>query len=312
MKVLVYHRMADQYYRMICERFPEMEVVAGNEQEILDQHISDADVLIAWRFPVAVLGQARKLQWIQLTSAGADHLLGAREFLRNIVVTNTRGIHANIMADYTFAAILMLQWAFPRLIRQQEAIKWITQDTEPLAGKTLGIVGVGAIGSEIARRARAFHMNVIGVKRNPLPLAEVNQIFGPDRLQEMLSQSDFVVILVPATLETYRMIGEPELRAMKRTAYLINIARGTVVAESALVSALQENWIAGAMLDVFEKEPLPSDSPLWTLGNVVLTPHISGNLQDYAHRVMEIFGENYQRWRAGQQLLNVVDLERGY
>ena len=182
----------------------------------------------------------------------------------------------------------------------------------PLAGKTLGIVGVGAIGSEIARRARSFRMKVVGVKRNPLPMPEVNQIFGPDRLHEMLSLADFVVILVPATPETYRMIGESELRAMKRTAYLVNIARGTVLVESALVRALQENWIAGAVLDVFEKEPLPGDSPLWTIENVLVTPHLSGNLRDYANRVMAIFTENYQRWKAGNQLLNVVDLERGY
>jgi phosphoglycerate dehydrogenase-like enzyme len=297
---------------MIRERIPEMEVFAGTGEETLFQHIADADMMIAWRFPMEVLQQAGKLRWIQLTSAGIDHLLGAREFLRGVVVTNTRGIHVHIMADYTFAAILALQWGFPHLLREQGAKKWITRDTEPLAGKTLGIVGVGAIGSEIARRAQSFQMKVVGVKRNPLPMTEVNQIFGPDRLHEMFSLADFVVILVPATPETYRMIGESELRAMKRTAYLINIARGTVVVESALVRALQENWIAGAVLDVFEKEPLPEDSPLWTLENVIVTPHLSGNLQDYANRVMVIFGENYQRWKAGKQLLNVVDLEKGY
>jgi phosphoglycerate dehydrogenase-like enzyme len=312
MKVLVYHRHAEDYRRMIRERFPDMEVVSGTDEKILFQHIADADMMIAWRFPIEVLKQAGKLRWIQLTSAGIDHLFPARESLRDVVVTNTRGIHADIMADYAFAAILMCQWDFPRLIRQQEAKRWIPRDTAPLAGKTLGIVGVGAIGSEIARRAQGFHMNVVGVKRNPLPMAEVNQIFGPDHLHKMLSASDFVVILAPATPETYRMIGESELRAMKRTAYLVNIARGTVVVESALVRALQENWIAGAVLDVFEKEPLPDDSPLWTLENVLVTPHLSGNLQDYANRVMAIFTENYQRWKAGKQLLNVVELEKGY
>jgi len=131
MKVLVYHRHAEDYRRMISERFPDMEIAAGTGEETLFQHITDADVLIAWRFPVAVLDHARKLRWIQLTSAVADHLLEVRESLRDVIVTNTRGIHANIMADYTFAAILMCQWAFPRLIHQQEAKRWIPRDTAP-------------------------------------------------------------------------------------------------------------------------------------------------------------------------------------
>lgn len=310
--VLVYHRLADQYRQMIRQRFPELEVTAGFDRETLFKHLPGAEILIAWQFAVEALEKATRLRWIQLTSAGADHLLEARDSLRHRLVTNTRGIHADIMADYTFGAIFMLLWDVPGLLCDQQEKRWINKYVSPLAGRTLGIVGVGAVGSEIARRARSFHMSVVGVKRSSIPVDGVEQMFGPDRLREMLHLSDFVVLLLPATPETCHMIGEPELRSMKRTSYLINISRGSVIEESALLRALQENWIAGAVLDVFEKEPLPPESPLWTLKNAILTPHISGNLQNYSERVMEIFSENYLRWKAGRPLLNVVDLEKGY
>lgn len=312
MKVLVYHRRAEEYRRMIRERFPDLEVAAGEEEGTLHQHIADAEVLICWRFPVGVLKGAKKLRWIQLTSAGIDHLLGVQEDLRSVTVTNAKGIHGQVMADYTFGAMVMLHWNFPGLLRDQQARRWQHRFTGPLAGKTLGVVGVGAIGGEIARRGPGFGMTVVGVKRTPAPADGVSRIFGPDRLREMLPLCDFVVLVVPATPETRRMIGEAELRAMKRTAYLINIARGSVVDEAALIRGLLEGWIAGAALDVFEKEPLPAASPLWAMENVIITPHIAGEPDAYARRVMEIFGENVARWRAGQPLRNVVDFDRGY
>jgi phosphoglycerate dehydrogenase-like enzyme len=311
-KVLVHHRCAEEYRCLIRERFPELEVIAGYGEEILSKYIADPDILIFWQFPPEALKKATRLRWIQTTGAGVEHLMEARQNLRDVVVTNTRGMHADIMADYTLGAILMLQWDFSNFFGDQQLRKWTHKFFEPLAGKTLGIVGLGAIGCEIARRAQSFQMNVIGVKRNPAPMKEIKQVFGPDRLHEMLSLSDYVVLVVPVTPETYQMIGESELRAMKKTACLINIARGSVVVESTLVRALRENWIAGAVLDVFEKEPLPEESSLWTLENVVITPHSAGNIQDYPKRVIEIFGKNYLRWKDGKPLLNVVDLARGY
>jgi phosphoglycerate dehydrogenase-like enzyme len=312
MKVIVYHRRAQEYRRIIAEQFPELEVIAGLGEEIFSEDIADAEIMIAWQFPVEILKKANRLRWIQLTSAGVEQLFEAREYLRDIVVTNTRGMHTKIMADYTLAAMVMLQWNFPGFFFDRQNKKWGYRAVEPLARKTLGIVGVGAIGCEIARRARTSDMNVMGVRRNPLPIKDVSKIFRPDQLEEMLSLCDFVVLAVPATPETHRMIGESELRTMKRTSYLINISRGTVVDESALIKALQQGWIAGAFLDVFEREPLPEDSPLWNLGNVIITPHIAGELKDYPMRVMDIFGDNFLRWKARLPLRNQVDLVRGY
>lgn len=312
MKVLVYNQMADDYRRMLAERFPDVDVVVAPDEDGLHRLLPEADVLLAWRFRVESLRHARRLRWVQLTSAGVEHVLRAPEYVPGIVVTNARGIHAEVMADFALGVVVMLQWDFPRLLRNQQARLWRHQFTEPLAGKTLGVVGVGAIGAEIARRGVAFGMEVLGVRRHPDPVDGVRRMFAPDRLPEMLAQCDFVVLVVPATPGTERMIAERELRAMKPTAYLVNIARGAVVDEPALVRALRERWIAGAALDVFAAEPLAADSPLWAMENVIVTPHIAGEPEPYARRVMDVFGDNLVRWREGRPLRNLVDLARGY
>lgn len=312
MNVLVYHRRADEYLRLIRERLPDLAVIVEDRADALAEQIRNAEVLLGWQFPLEALHAARRLRWIQLTSAGVEHLLPAREQLRHVVVTNARGIHAALMADYTLGVMMMLQWNFRRLLHDQVARQWRHRYTEPLAGKTLGVVGVGAIGAEIARRGASFGMTVVGLRRSPAPVEGVSRMFGPDQLLEMLSLCDFVALVVPATVETQRMIGERELRAMKRTAYLINIARGSVLDEPALVRALRDGWIAGAALDVFEHEPLPIDNPLWAMDNAIITPHIAGEPAEYARRVVDIFAENVRRWRAGESLQNVVDLAKGY
>jgi phosphoglycerate dehydrogenase-like enzyme len=312
MKVLVYHARADTYRALLAERFPDLEVAAGTAGDVLDRHLADAEVLLAFRFPVERLSEARRLRWVQLTSAGADHLLDGRQALGGVTVTNTRGIHVAVMADYALGVMVMLQWGFPRLLRQQRARVWQQQSTEPLAGKRLGVVGVGAIGGEIARRGAAIGMEVLGVRRVPGPVAGVSRMFGPDGLAEMLPLADFVVLAVPGTPATRHLLGDAELRRMRPGAFLVNLARGNVVDEAALVRVLQTGRIAGAALDVFETEPLPADSPLWAMENVIVTPHISGEPDEYPRRVMTVFEENLRRWREGRPLTNVVDLDRGY
>jgi phosphoglycerate dehydrogenase-like enzyme len=311
-KILVYHARADAYRALLAERFPDLEVAAGAGADVLDRHLADAEVLLAFRFPVERLAEARRLRWVQLTSAGADHLVEGCPALAGVTVTNTRGIHVEVMADYTLGVMVMLQWRFPRLLRQQQARVWRQQSTEPLAGKRLGVVGVGAIGGEIARRGAAIGMEVLGVRRDPTPVAGVSRMFGPDGLRELLPLCDFVVLAVPGTPATRHLVGEAELRRMRPGAFLVNIARGNVVDEPALVRALQDGAIAGAALDVFETEPLPPASPLWAMENVIVTPHISGEPDDYPRRVMTVFEENIRRWREGRPLTNVVHLDRGY
>lgn len=312
MKVLIYHPRSQEYCRIIHQMLPELDIVAGNKEDFIDQNIIDVEILITLQFPFNILKKATKLKWIQLTSAGVEQLSGAHASLRNILVTNTKGIHADVMADYTLGAIVMLHWNFPHFFLKKLNRQWDSRLTSPLAGKTLGVIGVGTIGQEITRRAQGFGLNVIGVKQTPILTEGIKQIFGPEGLHEMLSLSDFVVVVVPATSKTYHMIGEFEFQSMKKTGFLINISRGSVLDELALSKALRQGWIAGAVLDVFEKEPLPQESSLWGMDNVIITPHISGDFVGYVERVANVFYENYIRWKHEGVLLNLVDIDREY
>ena len=311
-KLLIYHARAEELRQLITERVSGLDVAAGFDDASLDRHIGDAEALLAWKFPLAVLERARALRWIQLSSAGAEQLLPARDRLGSIVVTNTRGIHVDLMADYAFAAMVALNMHFPKFFANQQARTWEQRLSVPLAGRTLGVIGAGAIGGEIARRGAAFGMQVLAVKRTATPVEGAAEVVAPDRLHDVLGRSDFAVLVVPQTAATRGMMGEAALRAMKRTGYLINIARGSVVDEAALVRALREQWIAGAALDVFEEEPLPAESPLWSLPNVIVTPHVAGEPADYARRVAEVFVDNLMRVRRGEPFRNVVDFDRGY
>jgi len=312
-KVLIYHRRAEEYGRHVATRCPGLEIIAGHDDATLARGLDEAEVIMASKFPVETLARARRLRWIQLTSAGAEHLVPVRDVLRDVIVTNASGVHAALAADYVFGVLIMLQWDFPRLLRRQQAREWSFQFTPPLAGKTLGVVGLGSIGAEIARRGRAFGMEVIGLRRRLGAVDGVSRVLGPSELPELLREADAVVLSVPGTVETHAMIGEPELKLMKPAAFLINIARGAVVDETALLRALREGRIAGAALDVFTEEPLPPTSPFWELPNVIVTPHIAGEPAGYAERVVtQVFADNVARFRAGQPLHNVVDLARGY
>lgn len=312
MKLLIYHRRAEELRGLIGAAAPDLDIAAGFDPDTLERHLDSADAVIAFTFPLEVLARAKRLRWIQLTSAGAEQLLAARDRLAGIVVTNTRGIHVDLMADYALGALVMLQWDFPRMLRDQQARTWEQRLALPLAGKTLGVVGAGAIGAEISRRAAVFGMDVLAIKRTPGAVNGAREVLTADRLREALPRCDFVVLVVPVTDATRGMMGAAELRAMKREAFLVNIARGSVVDESALITALREGVIAGAALDVFDEEPLPADNPLWTLPNVILTPHVAGEPADYARRVADVFLDNVARWLRHEPLRNVVDFERGY
>jgi phosphoglycerate dehydrogenase-like enzyme len=312
MKLLIYHRRAEELHAFIGAAVPDLDVAAGFDDATLDRHLDSADAIIAFKLPLDRLVRAKRLRWIQLTSAGAEQLLEARDRLGAVVVTNTRGIHADLMADYALGVLVMLQWDFPRMLRDQQARTWNQRLAMPLAGKTLGVVGTGAIGGEIVRRAAVFGMDVLAIRRTPGAVDGAGEVLTADRLREALPRCDFVVLVVPVTAATRSMIGDAELRAMKREGFLVNIARGSVVDERALIAALREGVIAGAALDVFDEEPLPADSPLWTLPNVILTPHVAGEPADYARRVADVFLDNIARWRRDEPLRNVVDLEQGY
>ena len=311
-RILIFHAQAGAYAAALSARVAHADAYSTSDEREFSERLPEAEVLIAHRFPVEALNAAAKLRWIQITSAGTEFLEPARGQLAQVIVTNGRGLHAAPIADYVMTTAVMLQSGFAQFIRDQAAKRWHRRPVPMLSGKTLGIVGLGSIGREIARRAAASGMDVVGVRKSGAPMDGVRRVFAPDRLHAFLACCDFVVLAVPATESTRALLGEAEFEAMKRSAYVINIARGTVIDEPAMIGALRAGTIAGACLDVFVVEPLPAESPLWTLSNVIVTPHIAGMRSDYEERLIDIFVDNLARFERGEPLHNRVELERGY
>ena len=298
-------------------------LVQGREalRDALSNH-PDCDVVCSFFPPADTLALAPNLRWLALPSAGADRVV--REGLvqpGGPIVTTSSGIHAAPIGEFAFSLMLMWVRHWPEMIDLQRAAIWPDHaGREALAGgeldgATLGVVGLGAIGRNIARLGRAFGMRVIATRRSASPDQrdpDSETLIPPARLGELLAASDFVVVSVPATPETRHIIGADELRQMRRNAFLINISRGSTVDEPALIAALRDGIIAGAGLDVFETEPLPGDSPLWRLPNVIISPHVAGDTDQYSRRFTDLFLDNLARYRSGEPLRNVVDPARGY
>jgi len=248
------------------------------------------------------------LRWFHSFSAGVDHPAFRTLLERGVLLSNSSGSSSVPIAQYVIAMMLRAAKRFDALAEAQGARLWQPVQAEELTGKTVGIIGVGHIGGEVARLAQAFGMRVIGCRRRQARVRCVDELLPPERLPELLARADFVVLTVPLSTQTDGLIDEAALRSMKPAAWLINVSRGRVVREGALLRALREGWIAGACLDVFEEEPLPPESELWSLPNVVVTPHNSGNSPLNFDRASELFLENLSRYVAGKPLRNRVQL----
>jgi phosphoglycerate dehydrogenase-like enzyme len=252
------------------------------------------------------------LRWIHSVSAGVDHLLCHELVESSIVLTNSVGAHAPCIAESVMGMLLFIVKHLGEHWDAQKVHRWQKMQNTELCGKTIGIIGLGHIGLELARRAKAFGMRVVATKRRPNPVADVDQVWGPEDLSHLLAEADYVVMCAALTEETRGMIGEAELHQMKATAYFINIARGALVREGPLLRALREQWIAGACLDVFAQEPLPPENPFWDIPNVFITPHNSASTPQLMSRALDIFVKNLKRYQKGEGLMNVVDKKRGY
>ena len=286
--------------------------------------LAEADVLCSYDIPDNWREVAPRLRWLQVPGAGVDSL-SAKGLLSadsGLIITSATGIHATTICEYVFGSMLMFNWNWPQMVRLQgrhiwaRSASWYQLGRRELIGQTLGIIGVGSIGRQIAKLGHAFGMRVLGMRHTPPAHDEadpdVDRYYTREQLHEMLGQSDYVVLALPLTPDTERLIGEAELRAMRPNAYLVNIARGRIVDEQALIRALKEEWIMGAGLDVAEEEPLPASSPLYSMPNVILTPHISGHSVHYEERLAKLFADNIRRFRAGEALHNRYDPARGY
>ena len=274
------------------------------------RHIETADVLYGWKPPVELYARAARLRWLQAMGAGVDWAL-VPELPPHVVVTRTPGVFGPWMAEYVVGRCLWITQHMAAYRRAQERRAW-TQDEPPerLAGKILVLVGLGDIGRIVARAAAALGMRVIGVTRSGRRVPGVERVHRSRDLRRALAVADFVALVAPLTDATRGMIGAAELAAMRPTAWLLNVGRGALIDEAALVQALRGRTIAGAVLDVFITEPLPPDHPLWGLDNAVVTPHISG--PDMAEEIVPVFNDNLARYLGGRRLRHVVDRRRGY
>lgn len=281
----------------------------------LDAYLPQAEVLFGYTPPKNLVPRAPRLRWFQTMLAGVDHFLDEKLKNSPIVITNASGVHAAPVAESAIAFMLMFAKQAPFCFLNKQQKKWERFIPMLLRSKTVGIVGLGSIGREVARLSKSLGMRVIATRRTAQKgdrARYVDRLLPTRQLETLLSQSDFVVLTLPHTSETSRMLGDKALRAMKPTAYLINVGRGETVAEDALVCALEEQRIAGAGLDAFAVEPLPVNNKLWDLPNVIISPHASGRLDNYDFITTEIFCENLRRYVSGRRLRNVVNKERGY
>jgi phosphoglycerate dehydrogenase-like enzyme len=309
--VLVYDATdAPRYAALIRAPRGRVAVHVASTPEEASPHIETAEVLYAWKPPVALYAKAPRLRWLQAMGAGVDWAL-VPELPPGVIVTRSPGVFGPWMAEYVMGWCLWVTQHVDAYRRAQTRREWIQHEPpERLAGKTLALVGLGDIGRHVARTAAALGMRVIGVSRSGRRVPGVERVYRSRDLRRALAVADFVTLVVPLNDATRGMIGAAELSAMRPTTWLLNIGRGALVDEGALVDALRRKAIAGAVLDVFTTEPLPPDHPLWGLDNAVITPHISG--PNMPEEISPVFNDNLARYLAGRPLRHVVDRRLGY
>jgi phosphoglycerate dehydrogenase-like enzyme len=304
------------YRAKLAEQFPEATFISvEGDRAALERHIGEADAVIG-DVPEGLLPRAARLRWVQTTGAGANAVSTPGFIERDIVGTSAVGIHVASVPEHVLAMLLAFARRVPEQILNQHGERrfyWPTGMFE-VEGQTMGLLGFGKIGEALARKAKGLGMRVTALRRSDRPAPEglLDRQFARDDLHGLLADADHVVITLPLTPETRGLIGTAELRAMRRSAYLYNVGRGPIVDQEALIAALHDGTIAGAGLDVTDPEPLPPDHPLWQAPNLILLTHYGGLTPKYGPRAYAIISENVRRFLAGEELLNVVDKQRGY
>lgn len=312
---LITFDLAAHHLDRLRQQYPRLEIVQSTDREQMFIHLPHTEILLTFFLCTRrMLDAAPRLKWIQAISAGVDYMALDEIQRRAILLTNGRGIHRIHMAEFAIAAMVNLARGFHIMFRNQLQQKWDRSVPQgEIYGATVGIVGLGAIGQEIARKAAFMGMRVIGVKRTPAPVAHVDAVLGPEQMEALFARSDYVINLLPWTPATEKIIDRRCFECMKPTACFINIGRGRTVNEPDLIAVLQTRRIHAMVSDVYYQEPLPAESPLWALDNVILTPHICGASPRYNERAMEIIEHNLGVYLSGQgEMINVVDPAAGY
>lgn len=325
MKTLILYKVDDARLRKIRDAVPGIQLVTAGSQKEAEERIAEAEVVFALPPPlVEIFSKARDVRWVHSGSAGMDVFLFPALVESDVLLTNSRGYASIQAAEHAFGLVLALTRGINAAIRRQATRQYVA-DWDPesghtsivhmseLQGQTLGIIGLGNIGQRVAWLGHSLGMKVIAYDPYRRDRPEyVEELLGVSGLSSLLSRTDIVMLAAPQTPETEKMIAESQLALMKPTAYIVNVGRGKLIDQGALVKALQEGRIAGAGLDVFEEEPVPPESPLWDLTNVVMTSHSASTSQHREDRIIGIFIENLQRYREGRALINIVDKKRGF
>jgi phosphoglycerate dehydrogenase-like enzyme len=345
MKVVSTFVLTAAQRKLILEACPQADLVdptqvperkakhAMFDAEVMAPHLADCDVMIAYTIPKDLVARAPRLKWLHCMAAGLDYILRTGVFNNtHVVLTNTSGAQAVMIGEYVLMAMLALSHKYHMSMRAQSRREWIGlgyffANADSLRCKTVGIIGYGPIGREAARLVQAFGMEVLALKRDPDVHADPRfgspgvgdpegriprRWFGPAQRAELIGQSDYIVVALPLTSETRSFLGAAEFAAAKPSACLVNVGRGEVIDQDAMVAAPREKRLAGAALDVMTPEPLPPEHALWDMENVILTPHSSGPSIRYQEDCCRVFAENLRRFVSGKELLNVVDIKRGY
>ena len=289
----------------------KVEVLARKETPNQAQR-AETEAMLAWGAPAGLLPQMPKLRWAQALTAGVEGWLALPDLPPALTLTCARGTHRESMAENIFGALFYLTKPYAAIVEDQKSSKWVRRVATPLAGQTLGILGLGAIGQQVAGIAKAIGMRVIGTKRRVETLPEVDQVLAPERTDEVLAQSDFVLLLLPATAETENFMNARRLAQMKPSAWLLNFGRGHLIKDDDLIAAVTAKRIAGAILDVFRQEPLPVEHPFWTTSGIVVLPHIGGGHPERDKSVAKLFVDNLACFLDGRALREVVDRAVGY
>ena len=312
--------LADPDLKFLEQLPPETNIAVGNSVEAFRGMAPEADVILSWSISGKLLrdvfAMCPKVRWVHSRSAGLDTVLFPELIASPVPLTNGRGVFSQSLGEFALAAILYFAKDLRRMTANQQAGRWEQFDVVPVSGQTVGIVGYGDIGRAVATRVRAMGMRILAVKRHGPPLYNVdpliNQIFLPADRTEMIAQCDYIVCAAPLTPETRGMIGEPEFAAMKPNAVIVNIGRGPVIDEAAMVRTLTERRIKGAALDVFDTEPLPAGHPFYLLDNVLLSPHCADHIPGWTEDAMRFFLAQFERFREGRPLENAVNKGQGY
>ncbi len=307
--LLILEQRAKEFEKALKPKFPEIFIHAATKEEEVGDFVEKMDILLTIRISDGLIKKASKLRWIHAMTTGVDYLVNLPSLRKEVLITSSRGIHGPQMSEMAFLLMLALNRNFPQVVRNQDKRVWERWPAKLLYQKKVGILGVGVIGEEIARKCKVFGMTVFGIDIVKRKVDAVDYFHGPEELPHVVQEVDYLIIVVPNTPQTQKMVGAEVLSSMKPTAFLINIGRGEVVDEDALIHALETGKIAGAALDTFCTEPLPKEHPFWEMKNVMITSHVGGLSDISVEQVLSVFEKNLRPFLRGEKgnLINLIE-----